>query len=68
MVYEKGLKGNHHGILEISIMIVVLNLLVEDVTGIDYSSYVLHIYIFVMMTFTNHTFPEIEVFDAFFCN
>ena len=65
MVSEKGLEGNHHGITEIALMSVVLNLLGEDFTWVDDSRYVLHIENFGLMEFTNHVLPEVEVFDTF---
>ena len=65
MVYEKFLEGNYHGIAGIAIRSVVHNLLGENVTGVDDASYVLHIYIFRLIAFTNHVFPEVDVFDTF---
>ena len=65
MVSEKGLEGNHYGISDIAITSVILNLLGEYVTGVDYSRYVLHVDIFGMMTFTNHVLPEVGMFDTF---
>ena len=68
MVSEKSLEVNHHAIVDIPMMIVVLHILGEDIIGVDDASYVLHLDIFLLVVLPNHFPPEVEVLDTFLCN